>query len=362
MALSRGSLAALGAFYIILTFSAYYFTRGTSLRTIPTKLLSGLSLGHKGSSFRASHKLLAHDAVTDLQEHLNITFDEIQLGVMGQRISTFSRLLEVIVADPSIDRQPFLDIYEQYFPWWKPSDTTFIPWDPPVKPEAGIVMCIGQGNFVLAAHTIMTLRNVLGSTLPIEVAYAGDDDLPASKREELKALSTNIQTLDLLGFYDESVAGLKAGGWAMKPFAALASRFEKAILVDADVIFMQRPDTYFGDHPGLKHTGTLFFHDRAYGEMSDWFKEVLQGRKLSATLEESEFWEKGLQHQQESGVVFIDKAKTSAFISLMFTTYMNTERVRSEVIYPHTWGKCYQILPDETADDVFVQATKKHFG
>ena len=200
-------------------------------------------------------------------------------------------------------------------------------------------MCIGQGNFVLAAHTIQTLRNVVSSALPIEVAYAGDGDLPETKREELKALAPNIQTLDLLEYYDESIAGLKASGWAMKPFAALASRFERAILVDADVIFMQRPDSYFDEHPGLKETGTLFFHDRAYGDMNGWFKEILEGRKLSNTLEESPFWGKELQHNQESGVVFINKAKPAAFMSLMFTTYMNTERVRSEVIYPHTWGK-----------------------
>ena len=43
----------------------------------------------------------------------------------------------------------------------------------------------------------------------------------------------------------------------------LASGFQKAILVDADTIFLQRPDSYFNDDIHLKETGTLFYHDRA---------------------------------------------------------------------------------------------------
>jgi alpha 1,3-mannosyltransferase len=54
------------------------------------------------------------------------------------------------------------------------------------------------------------------------------------------------------------------GKYAMKPFAVVVSRFRKTILVDADVIFLQKPETIFDVHTGMNSTGSLFYHDRAY--------------------------------------------------------------------------------------------------
>lgn len=42
----------------------------------------------------------------------------------------------------------------------------------------GIVITTGQKRFRFACHLIRNLRDVLGSTLPIQVAYAGEHDLP----------------------------------------------------------------------------------------------------------------------------------------------------------------------------------------
>ena len=64
--------------------------------------------------------------------------------------------------------------------------------------------------------------------------------------------------------FDESVAGLQDGKYAMKPFAAIASRFRMTILVDADVIFLKNPDTIFEEHSSVATLGTLFYHDRVY--------------------------------------------------------------------------------------------------
>lgn len=66
----------------------------------------------------------------------------------------------------------------------------------------------------------------------------------------------------------------------MKPFALLAGRFRKPIIVDAEVLFLQSPDIMFETHPMLKEIESLYWHDRAYprsGEFGrpNWVKELL---------------------------------------------------------------------------------------
>ena len=286
----------------------------------------------------------AYDATLRLQYALSSsTISKVEgpnlLG-MAKHISTFALLLEAILNDTSIDRKPFHQLRKQYFAWFRPSDTTHLPWLAKNN-TTGIVMTAGQKNMVFAMHAIRTLRNVINTTLPIQVAYAGDDDLPAEKRREMRAIDPSFELINVRDYYDEDVAGLGSGGWAMKPFAALASRFEKVILIDTDTIFMQRPDELFEVNAGLKQTGTLFFHDRALKgrRTTEWVEELLNtgGRTPSTTLNSSMYWQEELEHQQESGVVFINKAVPGAFMSLLFTTYMNLKSVRAE-IYGHVMG------------------------
>ena len=295
---------------------------------------------------------IAHDAAIKLQYAINSsTISKIEgpnLFSMAKHISTFARLLEAILTDMSIDRRPFLDLRERYFGWWKPSITTHLPWEAKAH-TTGIVLTAGQGNMVLAAHAIRTLRNVVNTTLPIQLAYAGDDDLPADKRRDMIALDPKLELINILEHYDEDVAGLRSGGYAMKPFAALASSFERVIIIDADTIFMQPPDEWFEKDAALKRTGTLFFHDRAYvgRKTTDWVKSLLKesSRKPSATLNSTMYWQEDLEHQQESGVVYFNKAVPGAFMSLLFTTYMNLHSVRAQ-LYGQVAGTYYaeQIL------------------
>ena len=59
---------------------------------------------------------------------------------------------------------------------------------------------------------------------------------------------------------ENAIVGI--GGWAIKPFALLVSSFAEAVLMDADVLFVQKPEVLF-EHPEYATTGTLFFHDRS---------------------------------------------------------------------------------------------------
>ena len=93
---------------------------------------------------------------------------------MAKHIATFVLLLEAILNDTSIDREPFHQLQKQYFAWFRPSDTTHLPWLAK-NHTTGKVMTAGQGNMVFAMPAIRTLRNVINTTLPIQVAYAGDE-------------------------------------------------------------------------------------------------------------------------------------------------------------------------------------------
>ena len=289
----------------------------------------------------------ASDSAMKLQyalDTMEASLEAPHLFSMGRYINTFTTYLKAILADPSIDRRKFHQLRQRFFRWWLPSGkTTYLPWESQPNPQAGIVMTVGKGNYVLASHCIQTLHKVVNSTLPIQIFYAGNDDLPELYRQEIKALHPSIETTDILDHFNETTAVIHGSGYAMKPFAALASRFERVILIDADTIFLRRPDLDFEENSALNKTGLYYFHDRAYSgaKTTDWVKDLLQGRQPSKTLNESLFWQKELEHQQESGVVFINKAVPAAFMSLLFSTYMNTQKVR-DFVGGHVSGK-YQI-------------------
>lgn len=79
--------------------------------------------------------------------------------------------------------------------------------------------------------------------------------------------------------------------------------------------------------------GIHYFHDRAFRgrKTTDWMKTLMQDSTPSTTLNGSLFWQQELEHQQESGVVFFNKAVPSAFMSLLFSAYMNTQKVKHDI-------------------------------
>ena len=288
-------------------------------------------------------KQMAHEAEITLNASLRSPISIFNFTAMGDRMAAFAKLNEALMQDLSLDRTPLTSLLSHQFPWWEPSKARFTPWSHRPTAETGLVMCVGSQNFLLATHLVRTLRNVLNSTLPIEVFYAGENDLPDSRRLDLKALDANLETVDLLEYFEDSSAGLQTGGYAMKPFAALTSRFQRVILVDADVLFLKRPDKIFDETPELKDTGTLFWHDRAYidaGDFSrrDWVAGLLDGRQPSALLNQSIFWQEDLWQEMDSGVVCIDKSKSTAFMGLVFATWMNSKEVREQVVYKAVLG------------------------
>jgi hypothetical protein len=158
--------------------------------------------------------------------------------------------------------------------------------------EAGIVICTGKnGGFRWAVHQIASLRTVLNCSLPIEVFYGGDSDLPNEYRQFIKAIDSSVPDGGSITIVDitekfpdpNGILGLLPGSWAMRPYALLASSFKTIILADADTIFLQDPRILL-EEPSYKQYGSIFWHDRSdinsgTEETYRWVDELLESVK-----------------------------------------------------------------------------------
>ena len=231
-------------------------------------------------------------------------------------------------------------LVQREFPWWTALnlETAFAQ----STRDIGMVVCVGSKNMLTAGHLILSLRNVLGYMLPIQIAYAGDDDLTKEDQAALQNLSYGIELLNLLDHFNDSAVGFRDGDYAIKPFAAIASRFRMTILVDADVVFLKNPDTIFQEHDMVLTSGTLFYHDRAYKmegkSRKAWIQSLLGKIPPSSALQNSLFWKEDLWQEMESGVVAFDKGHPRIIPSLLFSAWMNTKYVREHETYVHILG------------------------
>ncbi|KAG9247960.1 mannosyltransferase putative-domain-containing protein [Calycina marina] len=210
-----------------------------------------------------------------------------------------------------------------------------------VPGSRGIVMALGTIDFRYACHFIVSLRNVLNSSLPVQIMYAGEEDLPSWNRQVLAFLANDIEFVDILTVFDDVSMQLERN-WAIKPFAALASKFEQVIMIDADAVFLQPPDELFNQH-AYKETGTLFFHDRLlwqYGfpERHEWWGREMRNNKPSQTLMKSKVWTEKFAEEMDSGVVVLDKRRLPIFTSLFHVCWQNTKAVRDNTTYKMTYG------------------------
>src|SRR5438132_10385041 len=93
----------------------------------------------------------------------------------------------------------------------------------------GIVICAGGARmFTCAWITIGVLRRTLGCTLPIEVWYIGPDEMGAPMRSLLEEFG--VQPVDAMAVARRRGA-VVLGGWELKPFALLHSRFREILLL-----------------------------------------------------------------------------------------------------------------------------------
>ncbi|KAJ3302274.1 hypothetical protein HDV03_005213 [Kappamyces sp. JEL0829] len=224
-------------------------------------------------------------------------------------------------------------VEQHLFPWIKPGFESTQAMRASVKGN-GIVICIGNHLTKMALATIQMVRQVHRSNIPFEVFYIGDDDLSEANRQLLEAVpfttTRNIRHV----FNDDQ---LKLAGWAIKTFAIMASSFENAILIDADVVFLQNPETLFASHLFHRH-GALFFSDRSLfshgAPAMNWMRSVIPTPMPERTSNLRVFQGK-TAHEQESGVVVINKRTN--FVGLMAACYYNVGNLR-ELVYEYVMG------------------------
>ena len=99
------------------------------------------------------------------------------------------------------------------------------------------------------------------------------------------------------------------------------SSFREALFLDADVLFFTDPEVMFEDSHYQK-TGALFFKDRNLGreKKRQWIRKVLP-KPISKQAEETRMWQGESGHQQDSGLLVIDKWRH--FVSLLLTARLN---------------------------------------
>jgi hypothetical protein len=220
------------------------------------------------------------------------------------------------------------DILEQkLFPWWirRPNDHNSKQYLDENDKSKGIVICTGNSHFRLALVALKALE-LIGNELPIEVIFSTSNDLSSRNRQELEKLFPKIRLIDLsTTSLDDSYLELR--GWEIKPFAVLASQFRHVLLMDADVLFLEKPSILFQNSYYLK-TGSLFFYDRPglSNEATRWIR-TFSNDNNSQSLP---------HHTQESGVVLIDKARV--LTGLLSTCKLNDHQQREQVTYRHLYG------------------------
>ncbi|KAI7827053.1 mannosyltransferase putative-domain-containing protein [Gamsiella multidivaricata] len=213
----------------------------------------------------------------------------------------------------------FLKLEKRLYPWIQHGRQSSFSLHRTFKGK-GLVFCAGNGQFEFVVTAIQAVRNRLKSALPIQVFHMGEDDLSKERQTYLREMAAGIEIVDVTQILNDEY--MRLNGWAIKPFAMLASSFEEVMFVDADAYFLQDPAVLFED-PGYLATGALFFYDRTlfpdWTVGSDWIRSMLP--IMSTFPEKSRMFNLLSAHEQESGVVLINKR--TRFPGMLATCKMN---------------------------------------
>ncbi|KAJ3219087.1 hypothetical protein HDU67_002743 [Dinochytrium kinnereticum] len=200
----------------------------------------------------------------------------------------------------------------------------------------GLVLSTGKYHFELALNMLVSLRTVLNSTIPVEVWYAGPEDLDSEMLEMFRSIR-GVKTFDIYEYFADEARNLE--GWAIKPFAILASTFKEVIFVDADVLFLQDPYSVMDRSRIFQKYGQLFFQDRTLGgEEPTWFQSFVP--YPSSYAKGRRYMQQVSVHEMESGVVIVDKGRTSVLHAMLAVCKLNSKKERDENTYNnvHAYG------------------------
>jgi alpha 1,3-mannosyltransferase len=273
-------------------------------------------------------------------------------GEMGRRVEILGDLMktsQVLASHLTLEQKEVIttqteSLASSLFPFLPQNQSLLLPGPQSFSSNSrGIVIPSGITTFRYACHLICSIRDVLHSTLPIQVVYAGDNDLPLPFRQTLISLGHDIETLDILSVFNDTNLEFNRNSWAIKPFAILASKFQHVLLLDADAVFLQPPETILDSHPGYQETGILLFHDRLlwkgnFPDRHDWWRQQMKHRIPSDTLSKSLVYMEDYAEEGDSGVVAVDKGRLPVVLGLLHICWQNTRSVREKWTYRITYG------------------------
>lgn len=122
----------------------------------------------------------------------------------------------------------------------------------------GVVICAGGARmFTCAWITIALLRRHLGCTLPIEVWHMGPQEMGPPMRGFLEELGAAVVDAHEVA---KRHPVERLGGWELKAYAVLHSRFAEVLLLDADNLPVRDPAFLF-ERPEYQESGALFWPD-----------------------------------------------------------------------------------------------------
>jgi len=181
----------------------------------------------------------------------------------------------------------------------------------------GIVICAGGARLFTCAYvSIGILRRHLDCRLPIQLWHLGPEEIGPPMRALLEEL--DVEVIDALAPSEREPMRI-VGGWELKPYAIIHSRFREVFLLDADNVALIDPARLF-DLPQYAATGAVFWPDivRLRADNPIWRVCGVAARNLPSF---------------ESGQLLVDKQRCWA--ALQLTLHMNAH---SDFFYEHLYG------------------------
>jgi hypothetical protein len=180
----------------------------------------------------------------------------------------------------------------------------------------GIVIAAGGLKYLPCAWVCIKMLRQLGCKLPVEVWHLGNHEMPDGMQNLLASL--NVNCIDATAV-SQKYPARRLGGWELKAYSIIHSRFREVLLLDADNVVTVDPSFLFHTEPYLA-TGAIFWPD--YNRLAE-DRMIWQLTGIPFRLE-PEF---------ESGQIVVDKVKCWAALSL--TMWLNEY---SDFWYRHVHG------------------------
>ncbi|KAI9705337.1 MAG: hypothetical protein M1820_005167 [Bogoriella megaspora] len=247
----------------------------------------------------------------------------------------------------------------------------------------GIVITVDKTNFRYAVHLLSNLRNVIKTSLPIEVAYAGTDSIGSKQLELLKEVNPDAEFLDILGVFEDrflNISGSADAFWTLKPFAVLASKFEHVVGLDPDVVLLQQPEKLLNS-AGYTWRGISIFQDPFVGEEDrhdflEWTRVQKKWEPYFADMDKP--WKSDTSPLIDGGMVAIDKSRFPVLLGLLQACWLSMKEVREQkmdrnnhwkeevwMLGPELTWTDYYMYPEYgmiLSDDAISKASGEHCG